>query len=100
MVYPGLQDITASVDFDAFADAAIDCDFKICGLTTQGQFLLSGGLLEEVESTLRAGDTLSRVKLAQQIKTLTLPTEMGERFKVVGLQKNLDIEISAFSSGP
>jgi SAM-dependent MidA family methyltransferase len=100
LVYPGLQDITASVDFDAFADAAIDCDFKICGLTTQGQFLLSGGLLEEVESTLRAGDTLSRVKLAQQIKTLTLPTEMGERFKVVGLQKNLDIEISAFSSGP
>jgi len=100
LVYPGLQDITASVDFDAFADAAIDCDFDICGLTTQGQFLLSGGLLEEVESVLQDGDTLSRVKLAQQIKTLTLPTEMGERFKVVGLQKNLDIDISAFSNRP
>jgi SAM-dependent MidA family methyltransferase len=100
LVYPGLQDITASVDFDAFADAAIDCDFEICGLTTQGQFLLSSGLLEEAENAQRDGDTISRLKLSQQIKTLTLPTEMGERFKVVGLQKNLDIDISAFSSGP
>ena len=99
LVYPGLQDITASVDFDAFADAAIDCDFDICGLTTQGQFLLSSGLLEEAESAQRDGDTISRLKISQQIQTLTLPTEMGERFKVVGLQKNLDIDISAFSSG-
>jgi len=100
LVYPGLQDITASVDFDAFADAAIDFDFDICGLATQGQFLLSNGLLEEAESAQQDGDTISRVKLAQQIKTLTLPTEMGERVKVVGLQKNLDIDISAFSIGP
>lgn len=100
LVYPGLQDITASVDFDAFADAAIDCGFDICGLTTQGQFLLSSGLLEEAESAQQDGDTISRLKLSQQVKTLTLPTEMGERFKVVGLQKNLDIDISAFSTGP
>lgn len=100
LVYPGLQDITASVDFDAFADAAIDCEFDICGLTTQGQFLLFNGLLEEAESAQQEGDTISRLKLAQQIKTLTLPAEMGERFKVVGLQKNLDIDIPAFSTGP
>ena len=97
LVYPGLQDITASVDFDAFADAAIDCDFKISGYSTQGQFLLSGGLLEEAESAVSDSNTTGQLELAQQIKTLTLPTEMGERFKVIGLHRNLDIDIPAFT---
>jgi SAM-dependent MidA family methyltransferase len=97
LVYPGLQDITASVDFDAFADAAIDCDFKINGYSTQGQFLLSGGLLEEAESAVSDSNTTGQLELAQQIKTLTLPTEMGERFKVIGLHRNLDIDIPAFT---
>ena len=97
LIYPGLQDITASVDFDAFADAAIDCDFEICGLSTQGPFLLSNGLLEVAEGAEQNNDTMGRLGLAQQIKTLTLPNEMGERFKVIGLQKNLDIDIVGFS---
>jgi len=99
LVYPGLQDITASVDFDAFADAAIDCGFEICGYSTQGQFLLDGGLLEEAESALPDSDTISRLGFAQQIKTLTMPTEMGERFKVIGLHRNLDIDIPALTAG-
>ncbi len=99
LVYPGLQDITASVDFDAFADAAIDCGFEICGYSTQGQFLLAGGLLEEADSPLADKDTRSRLGFAQQIKTLTMPTEMGERFKVIGLHRNLDIDIPAFTAG-
>jgi SAM-dependent MidA family methyltransferase len=99
LVYPGLQDITASVDFDAYADAAIDCDFKISGYSSQGQFLLSGGLLEEAESAVPGSDTMGQLGLAQQIKTLTLPTEMGERFKVIGLHRNLDIDIPAFTQG-
>ncbi len=99
LVYPGLQDITASVDFDAFADAAIDCGFEIFGFSTQGQFLLAGGLLEEAESALADSDTKSRLGFAQQIKTLTLPTEMGERFKVIGIHRNIDIDIPALASG-
>jgi SAM-dependent MidA family methyltransferase len=99
LVYPGLQDITASVDFDAFADAAIDCDFKISGYSTQGQFLLSGGLLEEAGNALPGSDTVGQLGIAQQIKTLTLPTEMGERFKVIGLHRNLDIDIPALTQG-
>ena len=99
LVYPGLQDISASVDFDAYADAAIDCDFKISGYSSQGQFLLSGGLLEEAESAVPGSDTMGQLGLAQQIKTLTLATEMGERFKVIGLHRNPDIEIPAFAQG-
>jgi len=99
LVYPGLQDISASVDFDAFADAAIDGGFEICGYTTQGQFLLAGGLLEEAERPLADKDTKSRLGFAQQIKTLTMPTEMGERFKVIGIHRNLDIDIPALTAG-
>ena len=39
--YPGLQDITAWVDFSACADAAVAAGFEIAGFTTQGQYLLS-----------------------------------------------------------
>ena len=97
LVYPGLQDVTASVDFDAFADAAIDCAFELCGLSTQAQFLLSSGLLEVAQGAGENNDTMGRLRLAQQIKTLTLPNEMGERFKVIGLRKNLDIDIAGFA---
>jgi SAM-dependent MidA family methyltransferase len=98
LIYPGLQDITAWVDFDAFADAATDCDFGICGLSTQGRFLLSSGLLEVAGRAQHGSDSISQLQLAQQIKTLTLPGEMGERFKVIGLQKNLDIDIVGFAA--
>ena len=98
LIYPGLQDVTASVDFDAFADAALLCGFDICGLTTQARFLLANGLLEEAGCAELEMDTKSQLELAQQIKTLSLPGEMGDRFKVIGLQKNLDIEIGAFCS--
>lgn len=102
-VYPGLQDITAFVDFDAFADAAIETGFTICGLTSQRQFLLHNGLLEAAqEMSEKADDTQAQIELAQQIKTLTLPSEMGERFKVIAIQKKAtqndnDIEIPALA---
>jgi SAM-dependent MidA family methyltransferase len=98
-VYPGLQDITAFVDFDAFADAAIATNFSICGLTSQRQFLLHNGLLEAAQEAAEGCDTQAQIELSQQIKTLTLPGEMGEKFRVIGLQKNLDIEIPALTGG-
>ncbi len=103
-VYPGLQDITAFVDFDAFADAAIDAGFTVCGLTSQRQFLLHNGLLEAAQELSETADTQAQVEVAQQVKTLILSGEMGEKFLVVGLQKNvlqndLGIEIPALTGG-
>jgi len=97
-VYPGLQDITTFVDFDAFADAAFDAGFTVCGLTSQRQFLLHNGLLEAAQALSEAGNTQTQIEVAQQVKTLILPSDMGERFLVVGLQVNLDIEIPALSA--
>lgn len=84
-VYPGLQDITAFVDFDACADAAEAAGFATLGLVTQARFLLANGLLEFAELQSRDTDSRQRLALAQQVRTLSLPQEMGEKFKVLAL---------------
>ncbi len=91
-IYPGLQDITAFVDFDAVADAAAKAGFSISGLTSQARFLMNNGLLD-ITSDEKINDN-QRLQLAQQIKTLTLPGEMGEKFKVIGFQKNIDLNFN------
>jgi SAM-dependent MidA family methyltransferase len=96
LILPGLQDITASVDFDAVADAAESAGFDVGGLVSQGRFLLANDLLEEAAINDRRDNTRAQLDLAQQIKTLSLPDEMGEKFKVIALIKNLDIELPAF----
>ncbi|MDH5392385.1 MAG: SAM-dependent methyltransferase [Gammaproteobacteria bacterium] len=89
--YPGLQDITAFVDFTALAESAFDCGFEVMGYTTQAQFLFGCGLAEIFENKmaqLSADSVKQQLHLSQQVKTLTLPGEMGERFKVMALGKN------------
>ncbi len=96
--YPGLQDISAFVDFDAVADAAEDCGFTPVGLVTQARFLLANGLLEAAaERHAAAATERERAELAQQVKTLSLPQEMGEKFKVLGLARGLEIDVPALA---
>ncbi len=93
--YPGLQDITSYVDFTEVADAAIDAGFEMLGYTTQAAFLVGSGLAE-LHAEQVSDDVRVQVSLSQQIKTLTLPSEMGERFKVMGLAKALAVELNGF----
>ena len=95
LVYPGLQDITAFVDFDACADAAEANGFTLSGLVTQGRFLLANGLLDEAQRQAEGSDSLSQLALSQQVGTLSLPQEMGEKFKVLAMQKNMALELPA-----
>jgi SAM-dependent MidA family methyltransferase len=83
--YPGLQDITAWVDFSACADAASAAGFDVAGFTTQGQYLLS--LLAALPPELAVDLKSPREQSA--MKTLILPGEMGERFKVLLLRKGV-----------
>lgn len=82
-VYPGLQDITAWVDFSACADAAVTAGFDVAGFTTQGQYLLT--VLAALPPALAVDLASPREQSA--LKTLILPGEMGERFKVMLLRK-------------
>lgn len=95
LVYPGLQDITAFVDFDALADAAEANGFEPMGLVSQGSFLIANGLLEAAQQQSDDSDNATQAAISQQVKTLSLPQEMGEKFKVLALQKNLALEMPA-----
>jgi SAM-dependent MidA family methyltransferase len=78
---PGLQDLSAWVDFSACADAAAAAGLTIDGYTTQAQFLLHGGAMEALEGL----DERDRLAQANALKRLLLPGEMGERFKLLAL---------------
>jgi len=94
--WPGLQDITAFVDFTDVAYGAVDSGMQVSGYTTQAAFLLANGL-SELHAEQVSDDVQQQVKLSQQIKTLTLPSEMGDRFKVMALTKNYDEPLQGFS---
>ncbi|HEX5788483.1 MAG TPA: SAM-dependent methyltransferase [Woeseiaceae bacterium] len=91
LVLPGIQDLSAWVEFTAVAEAARGAGLDIGGYVTQAQFLLSGGIVDELTSALAAMPPSSRtaVELASQVKMLTLPGQMGERFKCLGLVRDL-----------
>ncbi|MDH5764891.1 MAG: SAM-dependent methyltransferase, partial [Gammaproteobacteria bacterium] len=93
--YPGLQDMTAFVDFTSVAEAAVTAGFEVAGFTSQANFLLDTGLATIAEQSMQQ-DMQQQLNIAQQIKTLSLPSEMGERFKVLGLKKNIDLKLPGF----
>lgn len=95
-VYPGLQDITAHVDFSAIAHAADSAGLEVAGFTTQAHFLMACGL-DRVIANSGNGDLQAQMTLSQQIKRLTLPSEMGEVFKVLAVTRQLDIELRGFA---
>ena len=94
---PGLQDITAHVDFSAMARAAESAGAEVSGFTTQAYFLISCGLAVLVS----AGDptaTLSRLKGTSAVFRLINPAEMGELFKVLGIARGFDAPLLGFQS--
>jgi len=94
--WPGLQDITTFVNFTDVAYSAVDTGLEVSGYTTQAAFLLANGLSELHEQQV-TDDVQQQIKLSQQIKTLTLPSEMGDRFKVMALTKKYGEPLSGFS---
>ena len=94
-VYPGLQDITAHVDFTAMADAALEANLQVIGYTNQVSFLMGAGLLE-LAALNEESEVQQQMEVASQIKKLTLPHEMGELFKVIGFSKNCEVSLPAF----
>jgi SAM-dependent MidA family methyltransferase len=86
LVLPGIQDLTSWVDFTAVAEAAVDNGLEIAGFTNQAQFLLGAGL-DDCLANFQEMQTDAQLRLSAEIKLLTLPTEMGENFKCLGLMR-------------
>lgn len=88
-VYPGLQDITAWVDFEQVEEQAQSAGFDACGFVTQGQWLLNTNVPDQLAQTMQnTTDPAEQIKLAQQLRDLVMPAEMGERFQLLALRFN------------
>lgn len=97
---PGLQDITANVDFTAVADAALAVGLNVAGYTTQNYFLFGCGLMEllaEDEEKASLAMSMRYLEQARQVKLLTLPGEMGDRFQAIALTRNLETPLRGFA---
>lgn len=90
---PGLQDITAHVDFTHVAEEAHALGFDILGYTHQAGFLLSNGILEFLS---QEKDERQYQREAQHVKLLLQSHEMGEIFKVMALGKGFDEYLTGF----
>jgi len=95
---PGLQDITAHVDFTAIVEAGFDAGLEFLGYTTQAMFLLNCGLPEVLART-PAEDYLRYLPQAQAVQKLISPAEMGDLFKVIALGKGIGETLVGFTQG-
>ena len=107
---PGLQDITAHVDFTAIIEAAFEATFEatfeassdaplsLLGYTTQANFLLNCGLTDILART-PTDDYARYLPTAQAAQKLISPAEMGELFKVIALGKGIDAQLIGFAGG-
>jgi SAM-dependent MidA family methyltransferase len=95
---PGLQDLTAFVDFTALAEAGVHAGFDFSGYCAQTSFLIGNGLPQRLQAIETIADEVERYRRHQEIKKLTLPGEMGERFQAMGFQRGVDFR-AAFAGG-
>lgn len=94
--WPGLQDLTAWVDFTAVGEAALAADLDVLGYTTQAHFLLGAGL-NECLWDLPTLEMKQQAELTRQARQLVLPEEMGEKFKFIALGRGIDPPLRGFS---
>ena len=97
-LWPGLNDITAFVDFTSIAEAAVDAGLDVQGYTSQAQFLFNCGVLQCLE---RRGprEGADYIRAARAVQRLTAPQEMGELFKVLAVSRGIAGPLLGFLRG-
>jgi len=94
--WPGLQDITAHVDFSAIANSTPD--LQLLGYTSQANFLINCGITDLLAET-SPEDVTRYLPLANQVQYLLSPAEMGELFKAIALGKGVEMPLLGFARG-
>jgi SAM-dependent MidA family methyltransferase len=89
--YPGLVDLSVSVDFTALAHAADANAFRVAGFSSQAQFLIAAGIAERLQDGVIRNER-QQLKRNEEARKLTLPGEMGERFKVMSLVRGIELD--------
>ncbi len=94
LLYPGLQDITADVDFTAVANVAEELNMNVLAFSSQRNFMLANNLLEWQPNTNNEVERLAQIA---QLKQLTLGSAISERFQVMILAKGIHYETREFT---
>jgi len=95
---PGLQDITAHVNFTGIAECGIDAGLELLGYTSQALFLINCGITELMKDT-SPENLRDYLPLSAQLQKLTSPAEMGELFKVMVLGRGMAEPLCGFARG-
>jgi SAM-dependent MidA family methyltransferase len=97
-LWPGLQDITAHVDFSAIARAGVEQGMSVLGYTSQGNFLVNLGITQALAAT-PAEDAAAYARSVAPVQKLLSPAEMGELFKVLALGRDVTVPLTGFARG-
>ncbi|KGD13647.1 S-adenosyl-L-methionine-dependent methyltransferase family protein [Burkholderia pseudomallei] len=97
-VYPGLQDITAHVEFSAVYEAGVGAGAELLGYTSQARFLLNAGITD-VLAEIDPSDAQRFLPAANAVQKLISEAEMGELFKVIAFSRGIDGTLDAFARG-
>lgn len=95
---PGLQDITAHVDFTAMADAALEAGLQVLGYTSQARFLMNAGLMDLL-AQLDPSDAQQYAQAVAPVQKLLSEAEMGELFKVLAVGRGIAEPLAGFARG-
>ncbi|MDR5821257.1 MULTISPECIES: class I SAM-dependent methyltransferase [unclassified Caballeronia] len=97
-LYPGLQDITAHVEFTGIAEAGVETGADLLGFTSQARFLLNAGVTD-VLGELDPSDVRRFLPAANAVQKLLSEAEMGELFKVIAFSRGISGTLDAFATG-
>ena len=87
----GEQDITTHVDFTTLALSGIEAGLAVTGFTTQKNFLLGLGVLDELKTPASLGaDGVEDVNFNRALGQLISPGGMGDIFKVLINHKGVE----------
>jgi SAM-dependent MidA family methyltransferase len=89
---PGLNDVTAHVDFSAMADAAHEAGLQVLGYTSQAHFLLNCGFTDRLAENPAPARTVAAHRLVSE-------AEMGELFKVLAVGRGVPEALVGFARG-
>ncbi|MDE2599537.1 MAG: SAM-dependent methyltransferase [Rhodocyclaceae bacterium] len=95
---PGLNDITAHVDFTAVAEAGFDAGLDVAGYLSQAAFLINCGLTDVLAQTSPDAGA-DYLRQSRAVEKLINPGEMGELFKVIALSKGIAEPLLGFARG-
>ncbi len=97
-LYPGLQDITAHVEFSAIYRAGVAAGAELLGYASQARFLLNAGITEAL-AAIDSADAARFLPAANAVQRLVSEAEMGELFKVIAFGRKLDSGLTVFERG-